>query len=485
MTRTLGRQILLGYFVCLGATLMIVVVATFAMNEIAENRNQVLDTNLEILLDVHRLQEAVLEESMDVRAFLLTGDAERIPLADSHAGEVDELLATLDGEVKHPPARALLEQVRADYEAYQIITEEFIETRRSGATGAGIEVSVGEQLSDSRQALTDDIGEFLTVQQEHTDARLAAVEQQLGWALWLIWLVGLGAVALAVAVARWVTRGVSGRVGALAESIGTAVDDLLATTSQQVAGANEQASAVQQTVATTDQLTQSAEEASRRASEVAEKAQRSAEIAEDGRAAVASAVEGMAAVHEQAETTSAGILALADRAQAISTITDTVRDLADQTNVLALNASIEAARAGDEGRGFAVVAAEVRSLAEESQSATAKVASILAEIEQATDEAVLSTEQVTRRVAEGRERIEVAGSTIDELAGTIEKAAVAVNQIAAAAGQQAGATAQIGQAMRDVNTVVEQGLSGARQSEETARNLTEVAADLRALVRSG
>lgn len=481
MTRTLGRQVLLGYLASLVATVLIVLLATVALRDLSERKDSVIDVDAQLVMDAYRLKSEMLHESLEVRAYLLSGDEDLLAAAEPHAAEFARLLDELERHVRDEEGAAAIERLRRQRAEYAAVTEQVIEARRDGTTGAELgELSDGVLVAP-RQAIVATVDELVERQERRIAGAIGEADERAAGALALVWLLGLAAILLALGIARWLTRRIERRLGTLAQSIGTAADELLAATSQQVAGASEQASAVQETVATTDELTQSAEETAQRANDVAANAQRSADTAEAGREAVDRSIEGMASVQTQVETIAAGILTLAERAQAISEITRTVRDLADQTNVLALNASIEAARAGDEGRGFAVVATEVRSLAEESQRATDQVAGILGEIQQATNQAVMSTEEGTKRVAEGRARIEAAGSTIEELARTIQEAASSAEQIAASAGQQAGATMQIGQAMRDVNEVVDQGLVTARQSERTAKDLSGVAADLRAL----
>ena len=178
-----------------------------------------------------------------------------------------------------------------------------------------------------------------------------------------------------------------------------ATSEILASTTQQVAGAQEQGSAVAETVSTIEEIAQTSEEAAGRARAVSESARHVRGGGPTGRRAVDEAVAAMGTVREQVESIAARILALAEQAQAIGDIITTVNDISEQTHMLALNASIEASRAGEHGRGFAVVAAEVKALADQSKKATAQVRQILGQIQKATHGAVMTTEEGTKSVA--------------------------------------------------------------------------------------
>jgi PAS domain S-box-containing protein len=263
--------------------------------------------------------------------------------------------------------------------------------------------------------------------------------------------------------------------------LGTTGAEILASTTQQAAGAQEQAAAVSQTVTTMDEVAQTADQAAQRARGVGEAVTRTLEVGRSGRQAVDESIAALGTVREQVEGTAGNILALAEQAQAIGEIIATVNDIAEQTNLLALNAAIEASRAGEHGRGFAVVAGEVKALADQSKKATAQVRTILGEVQKATNAAVLSTEEVTKGVASATKVADQAGGTIRALAETLAQAAQAAAQIAASAGQQAAGIAQVHQAMRNIDQVARQNLAAMRQSEQAAQNLNALGAELAGL----
>lgn len=271
----------------------------------------------------------------------------------------------------------------------------------------------------------------------------------------------------------------SGQVREGAQSISASTAEILASLSQHTSSAAEQSAAVTQTTTTVEEARAAAEQTAEKAREVADQARASVEVSDQGLEAVEAIAGGMADIRDKVQSIAQGILSLSEQTQQIGEITTTVNNLADQSNMLALNASIEAAKAGEHGKGFAVVAAEVRNLAEQSKKATEQVRTILEDIQQAANAAVLATEEGSRVVESGGELGTRASEVISALSETIRQAAQAAEQIAASAHQQSAGADQIAEAMKDINQANTQSLAGAQQSRDAAEGLNELANRLR------
>jgi len=264
-------------------------------------------------------------------------------------------------------------------------------------------------------------------------------------------------------------------------TLGAAATEILASTMQGAAGASQTAAAVSETTATVEEVKQTAVLASDKSRRVSDAARHAAGTAARGRQAVEDGSRGMQSVQEQMESIAATIVRLSERSQAIADITATVGSLADQSNLLAVNAAIEAAKAGEHGKGFGVVAQEVRALAEQSRQATRQVREILGDIQKSIGAAVMITEQGSKTVAQGVTQSAEAGDAIRLLAESIADAAEAAAQIAASSQQQLAGMDQVALAMANIHQVSAENAASSRQSEQAAQNLNELGLKLRQL----
>jgi methyl-accepting chemotaxis protein len=184
-------------------------------------------------------------------------------------------------------------------------------------------------------------------------------------------------------------------------------------------------------------------------------------------------------VHESSQT----VESLGVRSDQIGAIIGTIEDIADQTNLLALNAAIEAARAGEQGRGFAVVADEVRALAERTTRATREIDGMIKAIQSETREAVIAMEQGVEQVASGTGEAEKSGQALQEILQQINDVSMQINQVATAAEEQTATTGEISGNMMQITDVVRRTSQGASESAVAAAQLNGSADELQRLVR--
>ncbi|XXF77608.1 methyl-accepting chemotaxis protein [Myxococcaceae bacterium GXIMD 01537] len=253
------------------------------------------------------------------------------------------------------------------------------------------------------------------------------------------------------------------------------VGELTEASNQQERNVSKQAAALTETQVTAQEIKQTSMMAAERSHAVLGVASRAREVGQAGEATVAASLEGFEHLRAQVGRMAASISALNERTQQIGGITQTVKDLADQSNMLALNASIEAVRSGEHGRGFTVVAREIRSLADQSIDSTGRVRELLEDIRQGIHTTVELSEEGQRRTEAGLNQVRASGESLRELAGIIQDNAAAAQQIAAAVSQQNAGIAQIFTAVTDLSQMMDETLHGLRATQRTTDALRDVA----------
>ena len=278
-------------------------------------------------------------------------------------------------------------------------------------------------------------------------------------------------------------RQLIGQMQEATDNISKANSNISAATAEQAATVTEQASSVAETTTAVEEVRQTAEQSVERAQLVSEMASDALKLTENGLDVVKRTEDGMLGLKDQVRHIAETILNLSEQTLQIGEIIATVNDIADQSNLLALNAAMEAARAGEAGKGFAVVAGEVRNLAEQSRQATAQVSSILSEIQKAANTAVMVTEKGTKSAESGVELAQLTGDSIRVIREHTQQVVTAAQQIAASARQQLAGMDQITRAMENINLGATQTKKGMQQVDQAAQNLNNLARQLTSIVQ--
>ncbi len=264
--------------------------------------------------------------------------------------------------------------------------------------------------------------------------------------------------------------------------IATSSSELASCSSQLSATALETNTAVGQMSTSVEELKQTSIVSNKKAKLVSESSDNVAKVSEEGKRLTFETQRGMEVIREHMNDIAESIIKLSEQGQVIADINSTVNGLAEQSNLLAVNASIEAAKAGDYGKGFAVVAQEIRNLAEQSKLATNQVRGIINDIQQATSTSVMVTEKGTKIVEKGLEQAVEAGEAIMELSRVIEESSEAATQISVTSLQQLTGMEQVGQAVSDISKAGTQIASSSTQLESASRQLEEMGQKLKALM---
>jgi twitching motility protein PilJ len=288
-----------------------------------------------------------------------------------------------------------------------------------------------------------------------------------------------GAIADSVNFAVEALRSLVTTINETAVQVSAAAQETQATAMHLAEAAEHQAQQITSASAAINDMAKSIDQVSRNSAESAEVAQRSVEIASKGAGVVRQTIAGMDSIRDQIQETSKRIKRLGESSQEIGSIVELINDIAEQTNILALNAAIQAASAGEAGRGFAVVADEVQRLAERASGATKRIETLVQTIQADTNEAVTSMEQTTAEVVTGARRAEDAGEALNEIERVSNDLASLISGISKEAMQQSTAASNISSTMNVIREITAQTSLGASQTAESIGNLAQLAADLR------
>jgi methyl-accepting chemotaxis protein len=269
----------------------------------------------------------------------------------------------------------------------------------------------------------------------------------------------------------------------ISTGIASASNQLHSTSAQIATGAEEVASQTITVATASEEMSATSSDIARNCSMAADASHQATESANAGAMVVGETICGIVVIADRVRQTSKTIEALGARSEQIGDIVGTIEDIADQTNLLALNAAIEAARAGEQGRGFAVVADEVRALAERTTKATREIGEMIKAIQKETQEAVKAMEEGVREVEKGAVTSQKSGEALEQIMERISEVTMQINQIATAAEEQTATTGEVTSNIQQITEVVHQTARGADETAGAAAQLATQAQDLQNLVR--
>lgn len=294
--------------------------------------------------------------------------------------------------------------------------------------------------------------------------------------------IGIGSLLIWCVPILMIVNSITRPLASAVSILGSSSAELTAQAQGQSAGATEQAAAVAEVTATVEELSRTARQIAETAGKVAQTAEENLKSAESAHHAVEETAQGMEALKGKVHTLAERILVLGEKAQQISVVVNIINDFAGDTHLLALNASIEAAGAGEHGKRFGVVAAEVKRLAERVVQATTEIRTLISEVQSATNGAVMSAEDGAKEAERGSALAVRSGEAINEILEQVKSTFGLAQEISMATQQQGQASEQVARTMHDVSVVAQGAATAAQQAQTAAEQLRGVAEKLGSLV---
>lgn len=292
----------------------------------------------------------------------------------------------------------------------------------------------------------------------------------------------IGRLAKALNAMKGNLNDIIGQIRRSSDHVASATAGLSATSSQIVSGIDRQSNQTNQVATAMEEMSATVIEVAKNSQGASDSANDTQQVAVQGGDVVKRAVDGMMAVADTVRESAATVEALGKSSDEIGAIISVINDIADQTNLLALNAAIEAARAGEQGRGFAVVADEVRKLAEKTTKATKEIAEMIKTIQSDTKGAMNSMHEGTKQVEEGVQLASEAGESLQQIVSSVDGVSDMVRQIATAAEEQSATSEEISSNITGIAEVAKENSEGVKQVSVATEDLAKVAEELKAMV---
>lgn len=268
----------------------------------------------------------------------------------------------------------------------------------------------------------------------------------------------------------------------ISDQLSSASEELSAQVEQSRNGAETQLERVTETSTAMEEMNATVLEVAKNAGEAAENAQHTKEKAKSGQNIVAEVVNSIKILEENSQSLRVSMEELGTQTDSIGHVMDVITDIADQTNLLALNAAIEAARAGEAGRGFAVVADEVRKLAEKTMAATKEVGEGISTIQSSTRKNIEATEEAVESITKSTELANQSGKALDEIVEMVEATTDQVQSIATAAEQQSATSEEINRATEEINEISSEAVRSTEESAQALREIAELASNIKNII---
>jgi methyl-accepting chemotaxis protein len=483
-TWTFGRRLGLGYALAAFTLIVVAMLGYRTTEHLLENDHWVTHTT-QVREAIGRLLAAVLEAETGQRGFVITGRDDFLEPYTRAAAELDRDYADLrallaDNPTQLQRAAALRELItKRDVELKEVIA-----LRRSGGTemaGKYIAAGEGQRTMDEIRVAVRDMdrveGELLVQRRDEAEASSVTARAVIVWGSVLGTIFVL---CMSWLISRTLTR----QIGTVVRHVQSSAAELQAAANQQVTSAKEQATAMNEISTTISELLATAKQIAESSRRVSSIAAGTANTAQSGDQTVERTNEAIRNIQRQVDLIVSHMLDLGKKSQQIGSILDLINELAEQTNILAINATIEAAGAGENGKRFAVVAEEIRRLADRVGTSTKEIRELIEDVRSAVNKTVMTTESGNKAVDAGARLFGEVTASFGQIGGMVGTTMEAAREIELSTKQQSTAVEQVNVAIANVAQATRETETISGQTLQTAAELTKLSRDLLRIVQA-
>ncbi len=482
MRWTFGQKIAAGFAVVVSLTIISNIVSTQALSNVVADKDHIIDIDATLLIDAAKLQAAIEWKTSSARGYLLSAEEiHRQHLADAQS-EIGRLLAEMNEYNLGGKTHSLIGQIEQAEAAYTEVVTHAIDQRTTGESLQQITQLFEETVNPKRHDLDQLVDRYVSFLENELENVQKAADATASQATRTVILIIVALILVTIGISAYLAR-------QLGQDIGAAVQDIRNASTELQSAANQQASSARETATSMNEISTTVSELLTTSRQIAESAQRvsdisgqTAEAAQSGDRTVNQAHDSINSIQRQIDQVVAHMLDLGKKSQQVGGVVDIITELAEQTNILSINASIEAAGAGEAGRRFAVVADEIRKLAERVGGSTREITAIIEEIRSAVNTAVMATEGGAKAVETGARQFGEVTAAFELIVKLVGASTEAAKEIELSTKQQTTAVEQVNTAVVSTAQATKEAEASAGQTQQTATQLTSLSSDLTRLV---
>jgi methyl-accepting chemotaxis protein len=480
---TVGRRLIAGFGLSALTLILIAVVSYRNAHLLIENDGWVEHSH-QVRIELADLLSELKDAETGQRGYLLTGDDNYLAPYTAALESIPITLADLRKlTADNPNQQQRLASLQQPIENKLAELKQTIELRRAQGADAAIKVvltNVGKAFMDEARAIVAEADrEERDLLKQRSDEAQASAEMTMSIILWG-GLLGTLAVCL---IGFLITRSLSEQIGSAVGQVRSSSAELQAAANQQASGAKEQATAMTEISTTISELLATSRQIAESAQRVAHNAEETANAARSGHGTVDMTHESISSIRRQVDQIVSHMLELGKKSQEIGAVLDIVSELAEQTNILAINATIEAAGAGDAGKRFAVVAEEIRNLADRVGGSTKEVRALIEDVRSAVNTTVMATETGSKAVDAGSRQFGDLASAFKAIANLVGTTTDAAREIELSTKQQSTAVEQVNVAVANVTQASMETETSATQTLQTVSAMAVLSTDLLRIIK--
>ncbi len=485
--RTFGTKLAAGFGLTLALTLLMTITSVVALRYVMSAKDSVIRTASGVLVGAEALSRTMESRIANYRGYLISGTEDYLDAAEQDRATFLAEAAELRTNIDDDTARRLLDGV-VESEAEHAAVIAPVMARRPGLTTLAQvnQLSIGDrEVQAVRESVQQGLAALIERVRANVEAKRKDSSNRTTQAMIFIIALCVVLAGCAVAVAWRLSRDLKREVGAAVGHIQSSSAQLEAAAAQQASGGQDQASAMNEITTTISELLITSRQIADNAQRVSQIAEDTAEAARNGDATIDQTRASITAIRSQVDQIVQHMLSLGEKSQQIGGVVDLVSELAEQTNILAINATIEASGAGEWGRRFAVVAEEIRKLADRTAGSAKEIRALIEDVRGAVNTTVMATEIGAKAVDAGSRQFDDATSSFRRIAQLVATTNDATREIELSTKQQTTAVEQVNVAASDTARVSRETEASAVQTRQTAAHLSTLSGDLLELVGTG